>query len=241
MGQKKVVTDIDSGKIQALEQIIGYKFKEIMILKEAITHRSFANEHRNRQIKDNERLEFLGDAILDLNISQYLFKKYPDMPEGDLSKIRASIVCEASLARVAKKIQLGDYIQLGKGEEMTGGRERASILADLFEAITGALLVDGGFEAVGEFLEKTLVASVDHLTIEDLYTDYKTLLQESIQKESMEPLQYEVVDEKGPDHDKDFYVAVYHGEACLGKGIGKSKKEAEQQAAKIALKAIENK
>lgn len=241
MTQKNKIDYDMERKINQLEAIIGYNFHEKQTLREAITHRSFANEHRNKQIRDNERLEFLGDAILDLHISQYLFKKYPDMPEGDLSKIRASIVCEASLARVAKKNQLGEYILLGKGEEMTGGRERASILADLFEAITGALLVDDGFEAVAHFLDHTLIASVDHLTIEDLYTDYKTLLQENIQKDSMEPLHYEVVEEKGPDHDKDFYVAVYHGDMCLGKGVGKSKKEAEQHAAKIALKAIENK
>lgn len=241
MAQKKKSIVVDGSKLKELEQIIGYTFKEINVLREAITHRSFANENRNRSLRDNERLEFLGDAILDLQISQYLFDKYPDMPEGDLSKIRASIVCEASLARIAKKIKLGEHILLGKGEEMTGGRERVSILADLFEAIAGALLVDGGYKAVASFLQGTLIASVDHLTIEDLYTDYKTLLQENIQKESMEPLHYEVMDEKGPDHDKDFYVAVYHGETCLGKGIGKSKKEAEQQAAKIALRGIENK
>ena len=203
------------------------------------SRRSFANEHRNHQIKDNERLEFLGDAILDLIISKYLFDKYPVMPEGDLSKVRASIVCEGSLAKTARNIDLGAFILLGKGEEMTGGRTRNSILADAFEAVTGAIFVDGAFEDVVKFLQTTLIENVDSLSVEDLYTDYKTILQENIQKESMQPLHYEVVDEKGPDHDKDFYVAVYHGELCLGKGIGKSKKEAEQQAAKTALKALE--
>lgn len=190
-------------------------------------------------MKDNERLEFLGDAILDLIISKYLFDKYPVMPEGDLSKVRASIVCEGSLAKTARNIDLGAFILLGKGEEMTGGRTRNSILADAFEAVTGAIFVDGAFEDVVKFLQTTLIENVDSLSVEDLYTDYKTILQENIQKESMQPLHYEVVDEKGPDHDKDFYVAVYHGELCLGKGIGKSKKEAEQQAAKTALKALE--
>ena len=222
-----------------LQKIIGYQFNNTNNLKEAITHRSFANEHRNHQMKDNERLEFLGDAILDLIISKYLFDKYPVMPEGDLSKVRASIVCEGSLAKTARNINLGAFILLGKGEEMTGGRTRNSILADAFEAVTGAIFVDGAFEDVVKFLQTTLIENVDSLSVEDLYTDYKTILQENIQKESMQPLHYEVVDEKGPDHDKDFYVAVYHGELCLGKGIGKSKKEAEQQAAKTALKALE--
>lgn len=236
---KKIESFISPKKLMELEKIIGYQFNNTNNLKEAITHRSFANEHRNHQMKDNERLEFLGDAILDLIISKYLFDKYPVMPEGDLSKVRASIVCEGSLAKTARNIDLGAFILLGKGEEMTGGRTRNSILADAFEAVTGAIFVDGAFEDVVKFLQTTLIENVDSLSVEDLYTDYKTILQENIQKESMQPLHYEVVDEKGPDHDKDFYVAVYHGEVCLGKGIGKSKKEAEQQAAKTALKALE--
>lgn len=236
---KKIESFISPKKLMELEKIIGYQFNNTNNLKEAITHRSFANEHRNHQMKDNERLEFLGDAILDLIISKYLFDKYPVMPEGDLSKVRASIVCEGSLAKTARNIDLGAFILLGKGEEMTGGRTRNSILADAFEAVTGAIFVDGAFEDVVKFLQTTLIENVDSLSVEDLYTDYKTILQEDIQKESMQPLHYEVVDEKGPDHDKDFYVAVYHGELCLGKGIGKSKKEAEQQAAKTALKALE--
>lgn len=236
---KKIESFISPKKLMELEKIIGYQFNNTNNLKEAITHRSFANEHRNHQMKDNERLEFLGDAILDLIISKYLFDKYPVMPEGDLSKVRASIVCEGSLAKTARNIDLGAFILLGKGEEMTGGRTRNSILADAFEAVTGAIFVDGAFEDVVKFLQTTLIENVDSLSVEDLYTDYKTILQENIQKESMQSLHYEVVDEKGPDHDKDFYVAVYHGELCLGKGIGKSKKEAEQQAAKTALKALE--
>lgn len=231
-------TNCNNEKVVELQNIVGYDFKEIERLRQAVTHSSFANEHRNMEIKDNERLEFLGDAILDLIISEYLFNKYPNMPEGDLSKIRASIVCEASLAKTAKKINLGEYILLGKGEEMTGGRTRASILADAFEAVTGSIFVDGEFEDVREFLTKTLIKEVDDIAIEDLYTDYKTLLQENIQRESALPIRYEVVEEKGPDHDKNFYVAVLHGENCLGKGVGKSKKEAEQNAAKTAIKNL---
>lgn len=236
---KKIGSFISQKKLIELETIIDYKFKDINNLKHAITHRSFANEHRNSQMKDNERLEFLGDAILDLIISKYLFDKYPAMPEGDLSKIRASIVCEGSLAKTARHMNLGEFILLGKGEEMTGGRTRSSILADAFEAVTGAIFVDGAFEDVVKFLQRTLIENVDNLSVDALYTDYKTILQENIQKDSMLPIHYEVTDEKGPDHDKDFYVSVYHGETCLGKGLGKSKKEAEQHAAQLALKALE--
>lgn len=227
--------------VEAMQKVIGYEFKNPLILEEALTHSSYANEHRNISVKDNERLEFLGDAILDLVISEYLFKKHPEMPEGDLSKLRASIVCEGSLAKTAKNIHLGEHILLGKGEEMTGGRERASILADGFEAITGALFLEGSFDLSKSFLTKTLIRQVEGITsLEDLYTDYKTLLQESIQKESSVPIHYEVVGEEGPDHDKHFYVEVCHGEEVLGKGCGKSKKEAEQDAAKRALDKLEN-
>lgn len=221
---------------ETFQQKLGYHYQSHALLQEALTHSSYANEHRAKGVKDNERLEFLGDAILDMIISEYLFLKYANMPEGDMSKIRASIVCEGSLAKVAKQMELGEYILLGKGEEMTGGRERASILADAFEAVTGSLFVDGGFDEAKRFLYKTLVADVEQTEhIETLYADYKTLLQEAIQKCSMAPIHYEVVGEEGPDHDKHFYVEVYHEEKCLGRGIGKSKKEAEQDAAQKAL------
>ncbi len=222
--------------LENMQKVLQYTYCHSNLLEEALTHSSYANEHRNDQIRDNERLEFLGDAILDLIISEYLFKKYPNMPEGDLSKLRASIVCEGSLAKNAKKIALGKYILLGKGEELTGGRTRASILADAFEAITGSLFLDGGFEEAKRFIHATLVADVEQSEcIESLYTDYKTLLQECIQKISTQPIQYEVVGEEGPDHDKHFYVEVFHEERSLGRGVGKSKKEAEQDAAKKAL------
>lgn len=224
-----------------MQQVLHYTYKNSLLLEEALTHSSYANEHRNYHVKDNERLEFLGDAILDLIISEYLFKKYPDMPEGDLSKMRASLVCEGSLAKMAKKMHLGQFILLGKGEELTGGRERASILADAFEAVTGSLFLDGGFEHARGFIHETLVAEVEQTeSIEALYTDYKTLLQEAIQKVSMSPIHYEVVGEEGPDHDKHFYVEVFHEERSLGRGIGKSKKEAEQDAAKKALNLYNN-
>lgn len=222
--------------LKKVEEVINYSFSKVELLQEALTHSSYANEHRNYHVKDNERLEFLGDAILDLIISEYLFKKHPEMPEGDLSKIRASIVCENSLAKMSRLMNVGEYLLLGKGEELTGGRERSSILADAFEAITGAIFLDGGFDAAKAYLTRTLVHQVEQVhSLEDLYTDYKTLLQEQIQKESSEPIHYEVTGEEGPDHDKHFYVEVYHEDKMLGKGIGKSKKEAEQDAAKKAL------
>lgn len=228
--------DLKKLLIEPIQDKIGYYFKDHVILKQALTHSSYANEHKNHALKDNERLEFLGDAILDLIISEYLFTKHLQMPEGDLSKLRASIVCEASLAKTAKHIELGRYILLGKGEEMTGGRDRASILADAFEALTGAIFLDGGFEAAKNFLRNSLILEIEKVTsLDDLYTDYKTLLQENIQKESSKHISYEVVGEEGPDHDKNFHVEVYHDTICLGKGIGKSKKEAEQDAAKRAL------
>lgn len=227
--------------LEKMQGVLHYTYQNDALLEEALTHSSYANEHRNRLIKDNERLEFLGDAILDLIISEYLFKKYSQMPEGDLSKIRASIVCEGSLAKMAHQMQLGQYILLGKGEELTGGRERASILADAFEAITGSLFIDGGFECARQFIRDTLVQAVEQTaSIETLYKDYKTLLQEAVQKISASPIHYEVMGEEGPDHDKHFYVEVFHENRSLGRGIGKSKKEAEQDAAKKALKLYNN-
>ncbi|ONI43051.1 ribonuclease III [Candidatus Epulonipiscium fishelsonii] len=225
-------------QLNNLEKVIGYSFINKQLLEQATTHSSYANEHRNKNIKDNERLEFLGDAILDLIVSSYLFKKYPHLHEGDLSKSRASIVCEASLAEIAKKVNVGNYILLGKGEEMTGGRNRNSILADAFEAITGAIFLDGKYDAVETFLNKTLIAEYNNIAIEELYADYKTLLQEFIQQYSTEPIRYEVTAEVGPDHNKDFYVSVWHGKYECGKGLGKSKKEAEQNAARGALRKL---
>ena len=223
--------------LEKMQTILNYQYQNKALLEEALTHSSYANEHRNSLIKDNERLEFLGDAILDLIISEYLFKKFSQMPEGDLSKIRARIVWEGSLAKMAHQMHLGQYILLGKGEELTGGRERDSILADAFEAITGSLFIDGGFDCARQFIWNTLVCAVEQTTsIETLYKDYKTLLQEAIQKISPSPIHYEVVGEEGPDHDKHFYVEVFHEERSLGRGVGKSKKEAEQDAAKKALK-----
>ncbi len=228
----------DFQNLTKLQNIIEYNFNDYALIEQAITHSSYANEHRNQNVKDNERLEFLGDAILDLIVSEYLYNKHPNLPEGDLSKLRASIVCEASLADTAKTLDIGQYILLGKGEEATGGRMRNSILADALEAITGAIFTDSGFEETKKFINKVLLLNIKDVSFEKLYSDYKTLLQEHIQKTSTIPLKYEITKELGPDHNKDFYVTVFHGETPLGQGTGKSKKEAEQNSANVALKKL---
>lgn len=217
------------------ETNIGYSFKNKELLVEALTHSSYANEHKYVSLKDNERLEFLGDAILDLVVSDFLYKKHKDLPEGHLSKLRASIVCEAFLTRVAKKIHLGSFLLLGKGEEMTGGRERTSILADAFEAVIGAIYLDTDLESAEKFIFSTIISFMESLSKNKMIEDYKTHLQELIQKESIEPLSYLVIDESGPDHNKYFNVEVSHKGKVLGTGSGKSKKEAEQKAAYVAL------
>lgn len=217
------------------EENIGYTFNSKQLLMQALTHSSYANEHKSARLKDNERLEFLGDAILDLVVSDYLYKKHKDFPEGDLSKLRASIVCEAFLTKVAKEIHLGDFLLLGKGEEMTGGRERTSILADAVEAVIGAIYLDTDLKGAQTFIYNKIVFFKESLATGKASEDYKTHLQELIQKESSDPLSYRVINEEGPDHDKCFNVEVIHEGQVLGRGSGKSKKEAEQNAAYIAL------
>lgn len=220
------------------ETNIGYGFRNDQLLVEALTHSSYANEHKNAKLKDNERLEFLGDAILDLVVSDFLYKKHKDLPEGDLSKLRASIVCEAFLTKVAKEMHLGSFLLLGKGEERTGGRERTSILADAFEAVIGAIYLDSDLDSAQKFIHNTIISFMESLSANKMIEDYKTHLQELIQKDSTEPLSYLVTSEKGPDHDKYFSVEVRHKEQVLGSGSGRSKKEAEQNAAYIALEKL---
>ncbi len=221
------------------ETNIGYEFKAKEILLEALTHSSYANEHRTMNIKDNERLEFLGDAILDLVVSDFLYKKHKNLPEGDLSKLRASIVCEAFLIMAAKEINLGEFMRLGKGEEMTGGRQRTSVLADAFEAVIGAIYLDGSLDDAKEFINQFIISFMESLAANKTIKDYKTMLQEANQKESKDPLSYVVVSEEGPDHDKYFVVEVEHNGLVLGKGCGRTKKEAEQKAAYEALQKRE--
>ena len=214
--------------MKQLEKNIGYHFRDKNLLKAAVTHSSFANENRGG-LAYNERLEFLGDAVLQLVTSEKLFKENPDMPEGRMSKQRAALVCEDALAGYSKEIQLGDFMLLGKGEEATGGRHRPSILADAFEALIGAIFLDGGMDNAKRFVRRFLDAA--HTSLKD----YKTLLQEIIQKNPGERLSYVVIGESGPDHDKVFNVEVHLNSNVIGKGTGKSKKQAEQAAAKEAL------
>ena len=216
-----------------LEKAIEYPFKNKNLLHEALSHSSYANE-KKKQRQSNERLEFLGDSVLSVVVSQYLFEQYPELPEGELTRIRAALVCEKSLHKFALKINLGKYLLLGRGEEHTGGRERPSILADAFEAVIAAVYLDGGLEAarthILHFIPKNIPENRSML-----FGDYKTALQEVIQKNPEEKIDYQLIEESGPDHNKTFVVEVCLNSNVIGKGIGKSKKEAEQMAAQEAL------
>ncbi len=221
--------------IQQLQQVIHYQFHNITFLEVALTHSSYANEMRH-QVRYNERQEFLGDAVLSIIVSDYLFNNYT-VPEGDLTKLRAALVCERSLDVMANKIGLGDYLRLGHGEEMTGGRTRPSIIADACEALIAASYLDSGIESAREFVLPFVIEMLEH---EDSlsFKDYKTILQEIIQQNPEEKLVYKLVGEKGPDHDKRFVVEVLLNSNVIGKGQGRSKKTAEQMAAKEALELM---
>lgn len=229
---------MNNTEIGQFEDIIKYKFKNIGLLEKAFTHSSYANEKHIEKYDNNERLEFLGDAVLELVISDFIYNTYPHIPEGDLTKLRAGTVCEQSLAERARKIHISDFIMLGKGEETTGGRNRDSILADAFEAVIGAVYLDGGFDAARTHILRQLQETVGKIKNSLNTIDCKTRLQEEIQKTSKEPIQYMITGESGPDHDKVFMAAVSHCDKVLGEGQGKSKKEAEQSAAYDALKKM---
>jgi ribonuclease III, bacterial len=218
------------------EEKIKYSFNNKDTLLLAFTHSSYANEHNLGKFDYNERLEFLGDAALDLVISKFIYMKFPEMPEGELTKLRAGVVCEGSLAKKAREIGLGKFLQLGKGEEITGGRDRESVLADAFEAVIGAICIDGGMPDVEKYVLSLMTNVVEELKSSFRNIDYKTRLQELIQKTSRMPVSYAVIGERGPDHGKEFIVEVYHNGNTLGMGVGKSKKEAEQSAAGDAIK-----
>ncbi|WAH35472.1 ribonuclease III [Alicyclobacillus dauci] len=220
-------------KWDELQESLDVKFEDINLLKQAFTHASYRNEHRKAQIQDNERLEFLGDAVLELLISDFLFHKYPHMPEGELTRMRAAIVCEASLVMFARRLSFDKYIRLGRGEERSGGRGRPALLADVFEAFLGALYIDQGVERVRTFVE---VHIIPHLSDAKVGVDYKTALQEWVQQRLGVALKYVIVEERGPAHAREFVVHVQVGDTVRGIGAGKSKKEAEQQAAAAALK-----
>lgn len=218
--------------LQELQEKIGYQFQEEMLLKQALTHSSFANEQKINKLKNYERLEFLGDAVLELISSEFLYNENVDMPEGQLTRLRASMVCEPALAYCARDINLNSYILLGKGEEATGGRTRDSIISDVMEAVIGAIFLDGGIENAKKFIYRFVLSDLENKI---LFLDSKTLLQEEIQKKNTAQLRYELVGETGPDHDKQFHVEAYLNNQLIGCGVGRTKKSAEQQAAYEAL------
>ena len=217
-------------------QTIGYDFKDISLLEVALTHSSYANEQKKVNCCDNERMEFLGDAVLELSSSDYIYKNHSEMAEGKMTRLRASIVCEPTLALCARAIKLDTFIRLGKGEELTGGRSRDSIVSDACEAVIGAIYLDGGFANAKEFIHKYILTDIEH---KQLFYDSKTILQEVVQGEH-EQLTYVLTDESGPDHNKSFTVRACIGERVIGSGTGHTKKAAEQEAAYQALLMLKN-
>lgn len=224
--------------LEELQDKIGYRFQNTDLLKQALTHSSFANEQKINKLKDYERLEFLGDAVLELVSSEFLFRENPQMPEGQLTKLRASMVCEPALAYCAKDIDLGSYILLGRGEEYTGGRYRSSITSDVMEAIIGAIFLDGGIENAKKHIYRFILSDLENKI---LFLDSKTILQEEIQKKKDAQLRYELIGESGPDHNKQFTVDAYLNDVLIGSGTGRTKKAAEQQAAYEALLKMKGK
>ena len=221
--------------LEELEQKIGYSFQDKRLLRQALTHSSFANEQKINKYDDYERLEFLGDAVLELVSSEFLFRENVNMTEGQLTRLRASMVCEQALAYCAREFGLEDYILLGKGEEMTGGRTKDSIISDVMEAIIGALYVDNGMEEAKAYIHRFVLSDLEH---KQLFYDAKTILQERIQQKNQGTLHYELIREEGPDHDKMFVVEAKIDDKTIGAGQGRTKKAAEQQAAYEALKSM---
>lgn len=217
---------------KAIEQNIQYEFKDKTLIKQALSHSSFINEMKRKGMESYERLEFLGDAVLELVTSEFLFEEYKELPEGQMTKLRASIVCEFTLSSVSEMLHLGDYVLLSKGEELTGGRNRSSILCDLFESVLGAIYLDGGMEAAKKYVHSFLLTDIEHKT---LFYDAKTTLQEMVQKDGKGVVTYEMLEEKGPDHNKSFVTAVYVDNIKLAVGEGTSKKNAQQMAAYKAI------
>lgn len=222
--------------METFEKNLRYTFKDKKILENALTHSSYANEVRNG-VTSNERLEFLGDSVLSIIVSEYLFSKFSQFPEGELTKIRASLVCEKSLCGFSRELNMGRFLRLGKGEEKGGGRERDSILADAFEAVLAALYLDGGMDVAKKHVMRFIIPELEH-TEDEVFKDYKTALQEIIQRNPEESVSYFLTGELGPDHDKIFEVEVRLNSNVIGKGKGKSKKRAEQMAAKQALELM---
>lgn len=229
------LTSQTNANLKELEQTIGYEFQDFSLLRRAMMHSSYTNEHGLAKHQCNERLEFLGDAVLELVSSEYLFRESPRMPEGELTKTRASMVCEPSLALCARDIRLGRYLMLGRGEDSTGGRERDSITSDAMEALIGAVYLDGGFTSAKEFIHRFVLTDLED---KKLFYDSKTILQEMVQAKGTSPIEYNLVGEEGPDHDKQFFVEVLIGARSFGSGRGRTKKAAEQQAAYEAIRKL---
>ena len=222
-------------RLKELEQKIGYKFRDFSLLERAMMHSSYTNERSLPKYQCNERLEFLGDAVLELVSSEFLFKGSPKMPEGELTKTRASMVCEPSLALCARDIDLGSYLLLGKGEEATGGRMRDSVTSDAMEALIGAVYLDGGITSAKEFIHRFVLTDLED---KKLFYDSKTILQEMVQAEKLGMITYRLVKAEGPDHNKSFHTEVLIGNKVSGKGVGRTKKASEQQAAYEAILSL---
>ena len=219
--------------LSELEAGLGYTFRDKSILENALTHSSYANENRERGLRDNERLEFLGDSILGFVVADYLYRNFPDKPEGELTRIRADLVCEKNLARAAATVRLGSFLLLGHGEEHGGGRKRDSIVSDAMESVIAASYMDGGFSAAKEIIDRLILCDVPAGKPHNF--DYKTALQELVQRQAHQELSYRMAGEEGPDHDKTFLAEVLLNGQLIGQGRGHSKKEAEQNAAAAAL------
>ena len=222
--------------IKELETAIGYRFHNISLLQNALAHSSYANERWHNSLMSNERLEFLGDSILGMCVAEYLYCTFPDRPEGELTRMRADMVCEQTLANVAGRIGLGEHLLLGKGEEQGGGRTRNSILADAVESVIAASFLDGGMSAAKQFIQKFILVEVPVKKLHNV--DYKTSLQELVQQKKNQVLTYTMVGESGPDHDKHFEVEVCLNGKVVGLGSGSSKKRAEQDAARVAIESL---
>ena len=219
-----------------LEQGLGYTFRNKALLENALTHSSYANENRERHLPDNERLEFLGDSILGFVVAEYLYRNFPDKPEGELTRIRADLVCERNLAEAAATIELGSYLLLGHGEEQGGGRKRDSIVSDAMESVIAASFMDGGFAAAKEIIDRLILSNIPKGRPRNF--DYKTAFQELVQRKKDQQIHYELTGESGPDHDKHFEVEVLLNGKAVGQGVGSSKKRAEQAAAEAAIEAL---
>ena len=222
--------------INELETAIGYQFRNITLLQNALSHSSYANERWHDSLKSNERLEFLGDSVLGMVVADYLYRNFPNRPEGELTRMRADMVCEKTLATVANTLGLGQHLMLGRGEELGGGRQRESILADAVESVIAACYLDGGMDAAKQFIQKFILVNVPLTKLKN--ADYKTALQELVQQKKNQVLAYNLVGESGPDHDKEFRVELTINGKVAGVGVGSSKKRAEQAAAQVAIELL---